>query len=101
MAYCGPRGIPLSTFLNWSQADQDAALQWQADENARCPSCGTHPQDWREDREHSHAHIRACRGCEKKQQLAESNVVANASKGARVILAHGPTAACPQCNPKD
>jgi hypothetical protein len=46
MAYCGPRGIPLSAFLSWDDADQDAAIQWQSYEGQRCPGCGTHPDDW-------------------------------------------------------
>ena len=46
MAYCGPRGIPLSEFLSWDEADQDAALAWQAYEARRCRSCGTHPDEW-------------------------------------------------------
>lgn len=45
MGYCGPRGIPLSTFLSWKQSDQDMALAWAAREGQRCPSCGVHPDD--------------------------------------------------------
>lgn len=39
MAYCGPRGIPLSEFLSWDPFDQQAALDWQAHENSKCPDC--------------------------------------------------------------
>jgi hypothetical protein len=46
MAYCGPKGIPLSAFLSWDDGDQEAALVWQGHEARRCPSCGTHPDDW-------------------------------------------------------
>lgn len=44
MAYCAPKGIPLSTFLAWPQEDQDAALAWQWHESLRC-SCGAHEAD--------------------------------------------------------
>lgn len=50
MRYCGPRGIPLSRFLEWDELDQDAALMWQAHESRRCTGCGTHPDEWDETR---------------------------------------------------
>lgn len=99
MGYCGPRGIPLSTFLAWPQSDQDAALQWQADENQRCPSCGTHPDDWRESRDYAHAHMKWCGGCERVRQVADSEEAKNARRGTRIALAAGSAASCPQCNP--
>ena len=49
MAYCGPRGIPLSTFLGWAVDDQAAALAWQADDASRCPNCGTAEWEWEQD----------------------------------------------------
>ena len=67
MAYCGPRGIPLSRFLDWDDGDQDAALVWQAHEARRCPSCGTHPDDWDPtkggDRSAYAAEVVICPGC--------------------------------------
>jgi hypothetical protein len=37
--YCAPKGIPLSVFLEvWSEADQLAALEWQALEARKCPN---------------------------------------------------------------
>lgn len=63
MAYCGPRGIPLSQFLGWSEHDQAAALAWQSHEAARCPHCGTHPQEWRDDPHAYTAQPRGCLGC--------------------------------------
>lgn len=67
MAYCGPRGIPLSVFLSWDQADQDAALTWAAHEARRCPACHTHPDEWNEDtggrRDAYHAELVICPGC--------------------------------------
>jgi len=68
MAYCGPHGIPLSAFLAWSEADQDAALAWSALEASRCPSCGTLEADWDEDdggsRDAWQPQAHVCRGCE-------------------------------------
>jgi hypothetical protein len=41
LRYCAPRGIRLSDFTDlWPEADQWAALEWQATEDGRCPSCG-------------------------------------------------------------
>ncbi len=38
--YCAPRGIPRSTFLCWRPDDIRAALEWQAEEDGKCPGCG-------------------------------------------------------------
>src|SRR5688572_23759004 len=104
MAYCGPRGIPLSTFLAWSQADQDAALGWQAHEGRRCQGCGTLPEEWNEtvggDRYAYHAEIHQCEGCVNLQRARESPRVAGGhERGLQVRLAHGTAGACPRCNP--
>jgi hypothetical protein len=49
LAYCGPRGVPLSVFLGrvvypgepqWLEDDAVAALEWLADEHGRCGGCG-------------------------------------------------------------
>lgn len=69
MAYCGPRGIPLSTFLNWPVDDQAAALSWQAEDSHRCPGCGTHDWQWEEDWEFAEPEAYVCRGC---QRLADA-----------------------------
>lgn len=75
MAYCGPKGIPLSVFLSWSEDDQDAALQWQAHESQRCPQCGTHPDVWREDWNAMAPEPKRCRGCQlvagKRRELSK------------------------------
>lgn len=43
LAYCAPRGIPLSTFFTrWTEKDRQAAIDWLAAQNDRCPGCG-HP----------------------------------------------------------
>ena len=67
MDYCGPRGIPLSVFLDWPVEDQDAALAWQSLENARCPGCGTRTVDWEPELGGSRTawtpSIRVCQGC--------------------------------------
>lgn len=66
--YCAPRGIPHSTFADWSAHDRDAALSWLVWHESACRSCGTRPEDW--DLEHGgHPHAyeparRHCRGCE-------------------------------------
>jgi hypothetical protein len=63
MAYCGPRGIPLSTFLAWPIDDQEAALLWQAEEDQRCRSCGTAAWEWEENFFAYQASQQVCRGC--------------------------------------
>lgn len=67
MAYCGPRGIPLSTFLGWPERDQEAALAWQSREASRCPGCGTYEADWDEAAGGSRtawaADVHVCQGC--------------------------------------
>lgn len=72
MAYCGPHGIPLSTFLAWPESDQQAALAWQAHESRRCHGCGTHPDDWDPDlggdpRAYG-TQARICQGCVELQR---------------------------------
>lgn len=67
MDYCGPRGIPHSTFLGWSDLDRDKALEWFARDQSRCQGCGTPPVDWDEarggDREAYHPTVTECQGC--------------------------------------
>jgi hypothetical protein len=46
MDYCAPRGVRYGEFLDWDQLSRDAALAWQARENARCGSCGQVEADW-------------------------------------------------------
>jgi hypothetical protein len=87
MAYCGPKGIPLSAFLSWADADQDAALMWHAHEGQRCPQCGTHPDDWREDRRSWVAEAHRCWGCQAVEaKHAELEKVENRGRGVRVHL---------------
>lgn len=68
MAYVGPRGLPLSTFLDWPQDDQDHALEWQRRERERDRHCHTPAVDWDEsrggDRDAYHVEQVHCRGCE-------------------------------------
>ena len=75
MAYCGPKGIPLSTFLGWPEADQEMALAWQAREATKCGGCGTYEADWDEanggDRNAWGPSIHLCRGCEVLQKQSD------------------------------
>lgn len=63
MAYCGPRGIPLSTFLNWPVDDQVAALSWMAEDGLRHHACGTAEWEWEQDPDAYTAEARVCPGC--------------------------------------
>lgn len=106
MAYCGPKGIPLSQFLKWDKADQDAALAWQHHENRRCSSCGTHPDDWNEkaggNRNAFHAEHAICPGCSELERHRELPELQDNKhlKGIQFRLAPGPNGTCPRCAPK-
>jgi len=100
MAYCGPRGIALDEFLRWSPSAQEAALAWQAYENRRCRSCGTHPDEWAEDKLAYHAHLTECRGCRQLQRLANTDD-AKSGDGRSAVMAGGSAAHCPNCKPID
>lgn len=101
MAYCGPKGIPLSQFLSWSEADQDAALAWQSHENRRCGGCGTHPDDWNEKQGGSryawHSEHYQCPGCVMRERHADLPQVKDAGPGIHVRLRPGPTVECESC----
>lgn len=89
MAYCGPRGIPLSRFLSWPVEDQEAALAWQDDQSRSCSRCGTHPDEWDEKGANAyHVGRHVCRGC---MALARANDEAkpgpNASIGDKQMAA--------------
>jgi hypothetical protein len=36
--------------LEWSEADQEDAIEWQLERTHRCPGCGTYPEEWMDDR---------------------------------------------------
>lgn len=111
MAYCGPRGIPHSVFLGrvarpgidpeWLQSDRDDALAWQVHENQRCRGCGTHPEDWAEDKFAYHAHFQECVGCRQRDRLANSDDAQKKKAGWSAVLSHGPATACARCKPVD
>jgi hypothetical protein len=98
MAYCGPRGIALSEFLRWDVGDQDAAIDWAAFEERRCRSCGTHPDEWTDDKTAYHAHLTECRGCKQLQRLSKTDD-AKAGDGRFAVMAGGSAADCPRCKP--
>lgn len=100
MAYCGPRGIALSEFLRWERADQDAALAWASFEARRCKNCGTHPDEWAEDKLAYHAHLTECVGCRQVQRLS-STEEARQSEGRYAVLSGGSAAHCPRCAPME
>lgn len=98
MDYCAPHGIALSEFLRWEQRDQDAALEWSAYEARRCRGCGSHPDDWAEDRFAYHAHLsEQCPGCLAVHRLGERHK--QLDPGVRIVLPRQPARECRQCNP--
>jgi hypothetical protein len=76
LEFCTSHGIPHSRFLSWSEQDQDKALLWMIEERSKCPSCGTHHDEWWEAVEDGKgkeqpkspppyvAETRTCLGCE-------------------------------------
>lgn len=102
MAYCGPRGIPLSEFLRWPRTDQDAALEWAAHEARRCGGCNTHPDDWADNPHAHHAHFsEQCPGCLARHRLAEhvKKRGGELEPGVHIVLPRQPAKECRQCNP--
>lgn len=91
MTYCGPRGIPLSTFLSWDPHDQAAALAWEAHEARRCSGCGTHPDDWDEEQGGSRhawkARLHMCEGCNALHQVSQTQE--SQRPGIRVHMVRG------------
>lgn len=100
MSYCGPRGIPLSQFLEWDQADQDNALAWSAHESRRYPD-GTHPDDWDEEiggsRRAYHAHVDKHPGAALLEAAQASEDFLAIGRGAHVHLVGGAAAECVRC----
>jgi hypothetical protein len=41
-------------------------------EGRRCKNCGTHPDEWADDRFAYHAHLSQCKGCQRQQGLSEA-----------------------------
>ena len=109
MAYCGPRGIPLSVFLGrvvrpgvdseWTPGDRAAALDWAAYEGQRCQGCGTHPDEW-ETPASFHAHPVKCRGCQGQQRLSEA-LQNSQERGVFATTRPGSAMDCPVCRPDD
>lgn len=95
MAYCGPRGIPLSHFLAWPAPDQEAALAWQAQEARRCSGCGTDPDDWAGDAAAWHVETVLCPGCAKRAGAQAD--LEHKPKGTTVRLARGAEQECESC----
>ena len=63
MGYCGPRGIPHSTFLEWSDLDREKALVWMVDDMSRCRGCGISSAD----PDPYHVDLYRCPHCEELQ----------------------------------
>lgn len=98
MDYCGPRGIALSAFLAWDEADQQVALEWSERDRETCGNCGTHRDDFDPRRGgHRHAHIPeiyVCPGCAIKESALESTRKSKRQRrGIRVRLRRNPALA--------
>lgn len=72
MRYCGPRALPHSAFLAWTDDDQDKALAWQQFERSVCPGCGTREDEWERDRFAYVGDLYRCPGCEVLSQEREN-----------------------------
>jgi hypothetical protein len=72
LAVCATYGLPHSQFLNWSRDDRDKALWYQIRQGETCRGCGTHPDEWDENKGgHRRAYlaeILVCPGCEVRQR---------------------------------
>lgn len=75
-------------------------MGWQAHENRRCGHCGTHPDEWAEDKLSYHAHLTECRGCKQLQRLSNTEE-AKRGDGRMTVMAAGSAAHCRNCAPMD
>lgn len=96
LAVCERMSIPHSQFLGgdgvWTDLDRIKALSYAAEKAARCPSCGTRPEEWDEDAGgHQYAYIadsHRCPGCELLE--LERDAIPEHVKGVTVRLAVNP-----------
>lgn len=91
LEYCAPRGIRLSDFLDlWSQGDQLAALEWQAEQSWRCSECGLDSRETvgpkHEDRWNAElsGHCDGCRAKERARATIAGDDHLNPNAGARL-----------------
>ena len=84
MAYCAPKGIPHSRFLDWPPDDQDKALAYQRFVAETCGSCGTRPEEWEADKFAFVGDQVHCSGCAALDQEREN--VPEGAKGVHVRL---------------
>lgn len=91
MSYCGPRGIPWSTFAGWDLLSRASAVAWARRTAQTCNTCGTHPDIWDLDKGGDpHALVavpRACRGCETLQDGQKQLTEQQRKAGGFVVLA--------------
>lgn len=73
MSFCVERGIPHSTFLEWSPEDRAKVLAYLMEQSSRCVSCGTAPWEWKSDKFAYTAVDDFCQGCYKKAMHTESS----------------------------
>lgn len=76
MAYCGPRGIPHSEFLQWRTTDRDKALTWFLRDREACPSCGIRGSELDPkqggSRDAYRAEIVECLGCVERERALDA-----------------------------
>lgn len=99
MAYCAPRGIPLDGFLAWPPESQAAALAWQEQQETRCPSCGTHDDEWGKGKPTpKHWHPKICVGCQSKERaIDELRDDEDRTRGLGLVAVSGPASECSIC----
>lgn len=99
LAYCAPRGIPLSVFLGramypgdpvWLEDDTVAALEWHADDAYRCDGCGLDTRETvgpdNEDKWNAElsGHCDGCRAAERARADLDGNRHPDQNAGARL-----------------
>lgn len=97
MAYCGPLGLPHSTFLSWDRDDRDKAIVWALRKAQTCAHCGTRPDEWDPAQGgHDEAYLtelHQCWGCDAKAKAEKRNEAKLKKPGAHVVLVRNPEAA--------
>lgn len=85
-----PLGLPHSTFLGWSDDDQDKALAWQLEQRLCCGRCGTRRDEWDPerggDRNAYVADVTRCSGCEVLDQAQRDLATMEDTHGVKIGL---------------
>lgn len=85
MSVCADYLISHSQFLEWDPTDRDKAIWWKVRQSEICPNCGTREDEWLRNRNAYRAEVKRCRGCEVREQFAETDE-AKQGRGIYIVM---------------